>query len=76
MTKEITKKKRILHVDDEKDTLEVVRTILEKEGFEVVSISNAGQALKEVDLNNFNLLILDIMMPDMMHLNYRWRQHG
>lgn len=58
-------KKRILHVDDETDTLSVVKTILEKEGYEVVSASNGKEALKEVDLNGFSLLILDIMMPDM-----------
>lgn len=58
-------KKRILHVDDEQDTLTVVKTILEKEGFEVVSVNSGGSALKEVELNGFSLLILDIMMPDM-----------
>ena len=59
------KKIRILHVDDEPDTLEVVRTILEKEGFEVVSVNRGEQALKEIKTNGFSLLILDIMMPDM-----------
>ena len=59
------KKKRILHVDDEADTLAVVKTILEKEGYEVVSAGNGAKALKDVKLNNFDLLILDIMMPDM-----------
>ncbi len=59
------KKKRILHVDDEADTLAVVKTILEKEGYEVVSAINGSKALKDVKLNNFDLLILDIMMPDM-----------
>lgn len=64
MTNETTKK-RILHVDDEQDTLSVVKTILEKEGYEVVSASSGKDALKEVDLDGFALLILDIMMPDM-----------
>ena len=59
------KKIRILHVDDEQDTLEVVKTILEKEGFEVVSVNRGEEALKEIKVNGFNLLILDIMMPDM-----------
>ncbi len=58
-------KKRILHVDDERDVLEVVKTILENEGYEVVSVSSGDRALKEVDVNNFDLLLLDIMMPDM-----------
>jgi len=58
-------KKRILHVDDELDTLKVVKTILEAAGYEVVSVENGNGALKQVDLNGFDLLILDIMMPDM-----------
>lgn len=59
------KKKRILHVDDELDTLKVVKTILEKEGYEVVSAVNGVKAIKDVKINNFDLLLLDIMMPDM-----------
>ncbi len=59
------KKIKILHVDDEKDTLSVVKTILEKEGYEVVSVISGSKALKEVSIDGFDLLILDIMMPDM-----------
>ncbi len=58
-------KKRILHVDDEPDTLEVVKVILEKEGFNVHSVESGKGALKEVELNSYDLLILDVMMPDM-----------
>lgn len=62
---EINKKIRILHVDDESDTREVVKIILENEGYDVVSVPNGKEALSEVNLNNFDLLILDIMMPDL-----------
>lgn len=58
-------KQRILHVDDELDTLSIVKTILEKEGYEVVSVLNGAEALKRIDLNGFSLIIIDIMMPDM-----------
>lgn len=58
-------KKRILHVDDEQDTLTVVRTILKKEGYEVVSVNRGDIALENVKLDGFDLIILDIMMPDM-----------
>lgn len=60
-----TAKKRILHVDDEEDTLKVVKTILEKAEFEVTSVINGASALKEVNLDGYDLIILDIMMPDM-----------
>ncbi|MEI6042307.1 MAG: response regulator [bacterium] len=59
------KKVRILHVDDEEDTQKVVKTILEKEGYEVVSVRDGVGALREINLDNYDLLILDIMMPNM-----------
>ena len=66
MTNEINDTKiRILHVDDEPDILAVVKTILEKEGYEVVSVPNGKDALKSIELDGFSLIILDIMMPDM-----------
>ena len=58
----------ILHVDDELDTLDVVRTILEIEGFEIVSVEDGEQALEQIKLHDFDLMLLDIMMPDMSGL--------
>lgn len=58
-------KKRILHVDDEVDTLSVVKTVLNNEGYEVVSVNSGSRALNKIKLNVFDLIILDIMMPDM-----------
>ena len=59
------KRLKILHVDDESDVLKVVKTILEKEGYDVVSVKGGKAALSQVDLNGFSLILLDIMMPDM-----------
>jgi len=61
----INAKKKILHVDDEPDTLEVVKTILEKAGFKVDSVESGKDALKEIKLDSYDLVVLDIMMPDM-----------
>jgi len=58
-------KKIILHVDDEPDTLAVVKTILEKEGFEIVGAGLAKEALAHIKQRSFDLILLDIMMPDM-----------
>ena len=58
-------KKRILHVDDEVDTLKVVKTILEKEGFEVESVESGKGALEQIKLDSYDLIMLDVMMPDM-----------
>ncbi len=61
----INAKKKILHVDDEPDTLKVVKTILEKAGFKVDSVESGKDALKEIKLDSYDLVVLDIMMPDM-----------
>jgi len=61
----MTNKLRILHVDDEPDILKVVKTILDKEGYDVVSAESGKDALKEIIKNHFSLILLDVMMPDM-----------
>lgn len=56
---------KILHVEDEADTSEVVKTVLEKEGYEIINASTGETALQLFEKENFNLALLDIMMPDM-----------
>jgi DNA-binding response OmpR family regulator len=57
--------KKVLIVDDEKAIVEVVQTILKKEGYEVYSALGAMACLEF--LRNFtpDIIILDVMMPDM-----------
>lgn len=56
---------KVLIVDDEEDIGELISLILSKEGIETVVKTNAKDALKEIDNNKFDLILLDIMMPDM-----------
>lgn len=56
---------RILLVEDEKNIRDVVKLNLELEGYEVVAVANGPDALKRVGDEAFNLLILDVMMPEM-----------
>lgn len=58
-------KKTILIVDDEPDTLELVKLVLESVGFMTVSAASGIEALREVDVSKPDLVLLDIMMPDM-----------
>lgn len=58
-------KLRILIVDDNEMTLTLVSKILELEGFEVNIASNAIDTFKMIGDNHYDLLILDVMMPDM-----------
>lgn len=56
---------KVLIVDDEEDIGELISLILSKEGIETVVKTNAKDALKEIDNNKFDLILIDIMMPDM-----------
>ncbi len=56
---------RVLVVDDEQDTRELVAALLTTCGAEVVSVSSATEALDQMKRQRFNLLISDIGMPDM-----------
>ncbi len=56
---------RILIVDDEEDILEFISYNLRKNDYEVFTASNGKDALKLAQLENPDLIILDIMMPEM-----------
>ncbi len=56
---------RVLAVDDERDTRELVAALLTMCGAEVVSVSSATEALDQMERQRFDLLISDIGMPEM-----------
>ncbi|MBU3966357.1 MAG: response regulator [Euryarchaeota archaeon] len=57
--------KKVLIVDDEPDTLELVKLVLESGGFKTVLAASGKEALKELEASKPDLVLLDIMMPDM-----------
>jgi DNA-binding response OmpR family regulator len=57
--------KKILHADDELETLKLVKEILGKMNCQVVSVPSGIACLKEFEGNKFDLVLLDIMMPDL-----------
>jgi len=59
------KKTKILVVDDEPDILEILTYNLEKEGYEVATASNGEEGLQVAAQVMPDLIILDIMMPQM-----------
>ena len=69
---------RVLVVDDERDTREVVAAVLTTCGAEVVSVGSATEALDQMERQRFDLLISDIGMPEMngYDLIVRIRQLG
>jgi two-component system KDP operon response regulator KdpE len=56
--------KLILVVDDEKRMVRFIRLNLEQDGFRVISAYNGTEALDQVRRNLPNLILLDVMMPD------------
>jgi DNA-binding response OmpR family regulator len=56
--------KRILVVDDDENILSLERTILEQKGFEVTTAAGGAEALKLIGKNDFDLVLLDVMMPE------------
>lgn len=58
-------KERILIADDEKELARAVGMILEYSNYEVDIVENGKQAVEKADENNYDVMILDVMMPIM-----------
>ena len=56
---------KILVVDDEPDILEFLSYNLEKEGFSVETAENGKQALEKAKKSQPDIVLLDVMMPEM-----------
>ncbi|MBE9035228.1 hybrid sensor histidine kinase/response regulator [aff. Roholtiella sp. LEGE 12411] len=56
---------RILAVDDTRDNLILVQTILESEGYEIDLVTDGIKALQQVEKSPPDLILLDVMMPGM-----------
>lgn len=68
---------KILCIDDDNDILEGLKAILENNGFETETASNAKEGLDKAKKINPDLLIVDVMMDtdtDGFHLTYNIRK--
>jgi len=54
---------RILVVDDETDILDIVTSVLQKQGYHVSGANDGEQALQMAELETSDLVLLDIVMP-------------
>jgi DNA-binding response OmpR family regulator len=59
----MTKLKRILVIDDEATALDLLRRILEEEGYEVFLASNGAEGIKLFRSQPCDLVITDMVMP-------------
>jgi twitching motility two-component system response regulator PilG len=58
-------KKRILIVEDEESLLKLETILLTVKGFEVISAFTGEMAVAKIGVEIFDLVLLDIMLPDM-----------
>ena len=58
-------KSKILIVDDEKDILEFLTYNLKKRGYDVITANNGQEGLELAKKNCPDLILLDVMMPEM-----------
>lgn len=56
---------KILIVDDDLESVKLVGLMLERRGYEIAAARSGAQALEKAQSENPDLVILDIMMPDM-----------
>ena len=58
---------KILLVDDEPDILEIVGYNLSSEGYKIITAKNGADGVKKAKKEKPQLIILDVMMPEMDH---------
>lgn len=70
-------KKKILVVDDDHDTQKLLRYILTKKGFEVISELDPAIGINRITEVDLDIILLDIMMPNMTGFEFlnRIKQH-
>lgn len=57
--------KRIMVVDDEPDILLSLKTILQKQNYDVITVTNGRECLKELQKGFKGIILMDLMMPVM-----------
>ena len=62
--------KRILCVEDNEDTCFILKTLLGRQDFEVVSAPDAEEALRLVGSEKFDLYVVDTALPAMSGLDF------
>ena len=57
--------KRVMIVDDEPDILTSLKTILENEKYDVITVESGFKCLKEIENGFRGIVLMDLMMPEM-----------
>jgi CheY-like chemotaxis protein len=57
--------RQILVVDDDEMVLMALNELLKTEGYAIQTVSSAAEALQKLDEGRYDLLMLDVIMPEM-----------
>ena len=57
--------KKIIYIEDNYDTAEAVKMLLDRAGFKIEIAYTGKEAIERILDNHFDLTIIDIMLPDM-----------
>lgn len=71
----IQPKPKILIVDDELQIIQMVQLCLEKAGFEVATAENAENAMKMLQLDLYDTILTDVMMPGLDGIAFLGQVH-
>ncbi len=55
----------ILVVEDDRDSRKLMETVLRRDGYSVLGAANGREALEVMDREHVDLIVLDVMMPEM-----------
>lgn len=58
-------KKKIVAIDDSETNLVLLQAVLEDSGYDVILMNNSSEAVEYIHNNNPDLILLDLLMPDM-----------
>jgi twitching motility two-component system response regulator PilH len=56
--------KKILIVDDSISMVRMIQSVLEKEGYSAIGLSDPSQIERTIDSESPNLILLDVVMPE------------
>ena len=57
--------KKVMIVDDEPDILISLKTVFERQNYEVITVSNGAECLDEIEKGFKGVILMDLMMPVM-----------
>jgi DNA-binding NtrC family response regulator len=61
---ELTPCKRVLVVEDQEDSLEFLRTLIESAGHQCEAVGSVEEAIRRLNVIPFDLVLLDLVLPD------------